>query len=231
MKKIFKNYVVIWMIAVIIFNILCFVTPNEIPGYYKINATFWVVYILIMIAFAGQLYCANIAFKAENAKKLFYNMPLITISYAGLAVMLIVGGLCMAIPDLPAWLGAILCILVLGFTAISVTKAATAADIVQDTDSRIEADTLFIKSLTADAESLISKAKTEEAAKACKKVYEAIRYSDPMSNPALAGLESQIAIKFSEFSKAVENGEDIGNLGGEVITLVDDRNKKCKLMK
>ena len=143
MKKIFKNYVVIWMIAVIIFNILCFVTPNEIPGYYKINATFWVVYILIMIAFAGQLYCANIAFKAENAKKLFYNMPLITISYAGLAVMLIVGGLCMAVPDLPAWLGAILCILVLGFTAISVTKAATAADIVQDTDTKIIASSVL----------------------------------------------------------------------------------------
>ena len=231
MKKIFKNYVVIWVIAVIIFNILCFVTPNEIPGYYKINATFWVVYILIMIAFAGQLYCANIAFKAENAKKLFYNMPLITVSYAGLAVMLTVGGLCMALPDLPAWLGAILCLMILGFTAISVTKAAAAADIVQDADSRIKADTLFIKSLTADAESLISKAKTEEAISACKKVYEAIRYSDPMSNPALAGLESQIAIKFSEFSKAVENGDDTGILVDEIITLVGDRNKKCKLLK
>lgn len=231
MKKIFKNYVVIWMIAVIIFNILCFVTPNEIPGYYKINATFWGVYILIMIAFAGQLYCANIAFKAENAKKLFYNMPLVTVSYAGLAVMLIVGGLCMALPDLPAWLGAILCLLVLGFTALSVTKAATAADIVQDTDTKIKSDTLFIKSLTADAESLISKAKTEEASKACKKVYEAIRYSDPMSNPALAGLESQIAIKFSEFSKAVENGDDAGKSADGLIILIEDRNRKCKMLK
>ncbi len=233
MKKIFKNYVVIWLIAVVIFNILCFVTPNEIPGYYKINATFWVVYILIMIAFAGQLYCANIAFKAENAKKLFYNMPLITISYAGLAVMLIVGGLCMAIPNLPSWVGIIVCVITLGFTAIAVIKASAAADIVERLDEKVKVQTSFIKTMTAEAENLMSRVSNPEAKAVCKKVYEALRYSDPMSNEALSVIEAKITVKMDELSAAV-NADDAMKtkiVADELVMLAGERNKKVKVLK
>lgn len=63
--------------------------------------------------------------------------------------------------------------------------------------------------------------------------YEAIRYSDPMSNEALSSVESQIAIKFNEFSNAVieDNKPTAKAIGNELIILVNDRNTKCKLSK
>ena len=119
-----------------------------------------------------------------------------------------------------------------GFGAISVIKAKAAADIVSDTDDKIKTQTLFIKSLTVDAEGLISRAKSEAVKAECKKVYEAIRYSDPMSSDALTGIESQITLKFNEFSNAVTSGTDnIETLANEVVILVGDRNKKCILLK
>jgi hypothetical protein len=79
----------------------------------------------------------------------------------------------------------------------------------------------------------MASAKTEEIKATCRKVYEAIRYSDPMSNDALAAVEWQITIKFTELSEAVKanDGDRVSELANDVVILVGDRNKKCKLLK
>ena len=66
-----------------------------------------------------------------------------------------------------------------------------------------------------------------------KKVYEAIRYSDPMSNDALASVENQISTKLSELSDAVKADDftSVTEIAKEVVILIGDRNKKCKEMK
>ena len=111
-------------------------------------------YIAITVAFVAQLVCAFFAFKEKNLTKLFYNISLIKISYTGLIVMLIAGTLCIAIPNLPNWIGIIVCALVLLFNAISLIKASAAAHIVAGVDQKIAVETAFIKGLTAQAESL-----------------------------------------------------------------------------
>ena len=100
-------------------------------------------------------------------------------------------------------------------------------------DQKVKTQTFFIRSLTADAESLISRAANEEVKTACKKVYEAVRYSDPMSSDALAAIESQITLKFAALSEAASAGdaEKTKVLADEMIILVGDRNNKCKLLK
>lgn len=233
MNKNFKYYLSGWAILLVLFNVIVFVAPSEIAGMNKLGGAFWSGYIFIIFAFFGQLVCAYVALKAENLKKLFYNIPLVSVSWTGLVLTLIFGTLCMVIPNLPNWVGIILCFIVLGFTAISVVKAKLAADLVESVDDKIEAQTFFIKSLTIDAESLIARAKNDNIKAECKKVYEAIRYSDPMSNDALSSVESEITIKFAKFSDAVaeDNKENVTEFASEIIILLGDRNKKCKLLK
>lgn len=233
MNKNFKSYALIWVILLALFNVVAFVTPAEMAGMSKFGGAFWSGYIFITLAFIGQLACAYIAFKAENLKKLFYNLPLISISWTGLIVTVIVGALCMAIPGVPNWVGIILCFAVLAFTAISVVKASIAADIVEKKDEEIKVKTFFIKSLTVDAEGLMARAKSEAVKTECKKVYEAVRFSDPMSNDALASVESSITLKFAELADAVaaDDVHKVANTANEVVILVNDRNKKCRLLK
>lgn len=71
MKKTFSYYSICWLIALAVFNVITFVTPNEIAGVSKFTGAFWTGYIFITLAFIGQLGCAYKAFKAENLKKLF----------------------------------------------------------------------------------------------------------------------------------------------------------------
>ena len=232
MNKKFKYYAIVWAILLAVFNVICFVTPGEAAGMSKFGGAFWAGYIFITIAFIGQLVCAYIALKTDDKTKLFYNIPIIRVSYTGLILTLVFGALCMAIPNLPNWVGIIVCLLVLAFTAIAVIKAKAAADVVENIDAKVKAKTIFVKTLTVDAENLFARATTPEAKDACKKVFEAVRYSDPISNDALAGIESQITLKFNEFSNAVtSNADTISTLADELVILIGDRNKKCKLLK
>lgn len=231
MKRNFKFYLALWAVMLVLFNVIAFVSPGWI-GQEKYTSSFWTGYVCITAAFIGQLACAYTAFKAENLNKLFYNIPLITISFTGLIVSFIAGGLCMLISPLPYWIGVIICAIVLAFTVLSVIKASLAADVVSDVDEKVKGRTLFVKSLTVDAEILMTQARSEQTKAICKKVYESIRYSDPMSSDALASIESQITIRFHALSEAVKNDADaVSAIADEVILLVGERNKKCKLMK
>lgn len=231
MNKKFKYYAIIWAILLAVFNVICFVTPSEAAGMSKFGGAFWSGYIFITLAFIGQLVCAYMAFKADSLKKLFYNLPIITISYTGLILTIIFGALCMAIPNLPNWAGIIVCLLVLAFTAIAVIKAKAASDVVENVDNKVKAQTLFVKSLTVDADSLLSHATTPAAKDACKKVYEALRYSDPMSSEALGEAEAELAEKYKSFEAAVNADQNISDAAGSLLETLAKRNRMCKLLK
>ncbi len=226
MKKIFRAYVGVWAICLVLFNAVSFIVPNEMKH------NFWVGYVSITLAFFGQLFCANKAFQSGNAQKFFYNFPFISGSFIGTLIMLIIGGLTMAISQIPVWVGVILCLAVFAFTAIAVINTSVASKTVSETDEKNKVKTEFIKMLTADAQALMTKAASEDVREITKKVYETVRYSDPMGNDALSTIEAQITARFEAFENAVcENSEKAILLGKELILLLEDRNRKCQLLK
>ena len=232
MKKVFKFYSVIWAVLLALFNVISFVSVGW-AGISKYTPSFWIGYAFITLSFIGQIVCAYFALKDNDIKKTFYNVSLIAASYTGLILSFVFGGLCMIISLLPYWVGILLCAIVLGINVIAIIKASAVVDIVSSIDEKAKESTFFIKSLTVDAESLMSRAKSETIKAECKKVYEAVRYSDPMSNGALVSIESEITIKFSNFSDAVVSDKFniVSECATELVILIDERNKKCKLLK
>lgn len=233
MKKYFKYYGICWAIALVVFNVITFVAANETVGLSSIGSSFWVSYAFITIAFIGNLICSLLFFKEENTGKVFLNIPIINLAYSALIISLIVGAVAMAVPQIPYLIGVIVDVFVLAFYAIAIVKASAAANIVNDVEQKVKAQTFFIKVLTVDADSLMARAKSDEMKAETKKVYEAIRYSNPMSNDALASIENQIQNEFNAFADAVKNNDiDLAkSSSNELVILINDRNKKCKLLK
>ena len=230
MTKAFKTYLIIWTIVFTIFNILTFASPTRIN---IIKGSFWVGYIFIILAFLVQLYCSYIALKEQNYKKMFYNMSLILISYIAIFCIMIVGTACMVIPIFPIWLSIIACVMVTGIFAISIVTTCFAINVVSDIDNEIQTKTYTIKKITADAEHLISIANNEEIRNICKKVYETLRYSDPMNNINLSEVSQQIQNEFKTFELSVnENDVEMSKrVSNELLNLIDKRNKQCALLK
>ena len=232
MKKTFKQYTILWMILLAAYNIIVFAV-RPIAGFVRLyDARFWISWGCVILAFLIQLLLARKAFQNESKECFFLNIPLITVSYAALIVMIVAASVLMLIPDCHAWIAIIVCAVICAFSGLAVVKAGIAADEVATVDEKIKGSTLFIKSFTVDAENLMAQARSEQAKAACKKVSEAIRYSDPMSHDALASIESQITIRFHALTEAVKNDSDaVTTIAEEVILLVGERNKKCKVMK
>lgn len=227
MKKNFKYYIITWLISVAVFNIISFIAPIIRVG------LFWVGYAMITVMFIIQLACSLMFFKQNNKEKIFLNIPIITISYAALVVSVIVGLVFMAITGVSFWLAIIIASLVTGFYLIAIISVKTATGSIENTNEKVNLQTLFVKSLNVEAQTLAQKAYNDDIRFIIDRVCEAVRYSDPVSNESLADCESKITLKFKEFEKSVveHNTELAEKISNELISLINERNQKCKLMK
>lgn len=226
-------YFICWIAVLVLFNVVIFITPDEIAGLSKFVNGFWVGYGFAIAAFAGQLLCSWFAFRESDSRKFFYNISLIIISYTALIISVIISIVVMVIPQIPAWIVAITCSVILVFNIIAVVKAKAAAETVAGIDEKVTHHTAFIRGLTADADIIVLRASTPTLKKLAKKVYEALRYSDPVSSSQLSSVENEISEKFAEFSIAISNADDeAANVAAEAImVLIAERAEKCKSLK
>ena len=232
MRKSFKLYAAIWGLMLVLFNVAAIVAPGW-PTLEKTTPSFWIGYAFINAAFIGQMICAAISFKDDSADKVFYNVSLFKVSYAGLISTAVVGLICMVISPLPYWVSGIVCSLVLMVNAVAVVKVKIAVNLVTEVDEKIEVSTRFIYDMRVEGKSLYERTKEPEAKAVCKKVYEAIRFSDPMSTLELMTIENDIKSSFDSFEKAVlESKKDlIHSESQNLLALVSERNNLCKRMK
>lgn len=229
MNKVTKIYTVVWSIVLVVFNVIVFITPNLARHF----SAFWIGYAFIIAAYIGHLICTRYALKDDEEHRLFYGVPIILVSYIGLAIMLIAGGMGMVIPGFSWWLSVILCVATLGFLALAIVIAGSAGAIVFGINRKVKTATHTFRNLTADADHLRLEAKTDELKAIAKKVYEAIRYSDVMSNHMLYEINERVLLQFEALADAIheEDLELSTELAAELLNLIDERNKKCKLLK
>ena len=232
MKKTFSLYLVAWILLVALFNLFAFSIPAT-PINDKFTVSFWFGYGLITLTLVCQLICAAFALKDGNAKKTFYNISLMRTSYTGLIFSIVVGSTCMILSFIPYWLGAVICAVMFILNVFSLIKADVAITEVERIDEKIKTHTFFIKSLTIDAETLMATAKDDDIKAECRKVAEALRYSDPMSSDALSSAESAITLKFANLRSSVQANDKEKAVSDvrDLLILIEDRNKKCKLLK
>ena len=235
MKKMFGLYAGLWAFFLVLFNVVSIVAPFLQHGYGNFVWTwqFYVKLVLVNIAFFGHLACSIVAFLNKNANKRFLSMPLFAFSLVGLGVIVFFAIVSRYIPIPSTLLDGVVCIAVAVITLVALFKAKMAAVLVNEVEEKVAEKTAFIKSITADAEILVSSAPSDELRAECKKVYEALRYSDPMSNDGLKSVEDLIGERFSELSSAVKANEieNSANLADEIVALVDSRNKRCRSLK
>ena len=233
MSKISRNYMIIWAVMLALFNLIVFIAPGW-KGLAKYTGAFWVAYAVTTLVFVINLLVTLWAFKdsEKSREKLFLNIPIIRISYFSLVVTIVVGAFCMLNSLLPTWVACVLMGVLMLIYVFSAVKANMAAEVVYETSQKIQADTNVIKLLRADADSLVTKA-TPATRDICSKIADALKYSDPVSNDTCAPVEIEMRAKFDEFAAAVKVGEDdkAGALGNELLDLIDERNKKCRVGK
>ena len=201
---------------------------------FDITATLFIAYFFSMIALA--MFCFANLHMLQNDK----TFPLL-VAFPKLIWIYFTSQLAVSIVFLlrenfmlggafPVGLFAAIHLGLLAFFAIMLILLKGGTTVIAQKDAEIKQKTQTLQLMRLDVESIL--AKHPEHAKPLKQVIDAIRYSDPMSNPAVAPYEEQI--HRSILSMSGLDGNDPANIPQiceSLLKQISERNSRVKFMK
>ena len=220
--------VIVYLAIFFAYNLLVFLCfKNYTP-------VFWISYVFMILAFLIHVGCTFSIGKSLNVKAAFFGIPLFSFSIYFVCAELFCSFVFMLFKDVVSIKIAIVvqALLLLVFIVIAVVSIMT-RDVVADVDKKIKENVGNIKGLNVDVEMLIQRCKDAETTGALNKLSETIKYSDPMSNSAVATQDQMIMQYMPELRMAFDSGDyvKVRNLCETLQLLFVERNKKLMATK
>lgn len=216
-----KGYAILGILLVLT-SVIAFVVPTEK------TSTFWIAYVFTVVSFAAQILTWKTALgRDETIKGKFLGFPVVLISSIYLIVQLIVFAVFLIVPTFPAWSAVTICSLILGIFAVCMISGDIGRSEVEQIDAKTKSKVFYIRELQTNVEIITAAEKEDATKKELEKLLEKIRFSDPISDKQLTELETQIAGKVDELKMSDNKLKIISELN----LLLDERNRKCRLLK
>lgn len=225
MKKDTVRGIVVAAVLLAIYNLIAFVVP------FAHTAAFWISYGFTLAAFlvvAASIYIAFI--KNPDAKSRFYGFPIARIGVLYGTAQLIASLVVMALAQwTPWWIPTVVYAIGMGVAVIGLVSAEAIVDEIQTQDMKRKDNTDMMRAL----QSKVSQIASQTTDAAIKALAEEIRYSDPVSNAAIADAEADLAAAVDQLQAAFVDGDDeaVAQLCRKSMALLTERNRLSKLNK
>ena len=229
MKKSNVRFGIVIAILLIIYNLLVFVIPFEQ------NGVFWLSYGFTLDAFVVASVACVIAFRSgEGITSKFYGFPVAKVGVIYLAIQVVLCFVFMTLSQhTPVWLGVLIYAIALGAAIIGLVVTDTVRDHIQDQDVKLSNSVSTIRAAQSKVYQMMTLCDDPNAIMAVKKFAEELRYSDPVSGPALAEAEADLSAAIDNLQQAIADGDNVAILAlckqGQL--LLAERNRLCKLNK
>lgn len=219
-----KSIMLIIAVLFVVFNVIAFAIPTQ-P-----SIGFWISYAFTVIAFAITLFIWFRFFKTnERIKSKFINLPILNICTYYIIVQIIAFLIFKFAYTLPAWMSIIVNVVILGIAIILLISVDKSADYIEAVGEKARGKVVFIQSLKAEIEGIAERVKDDSVREKIDALAEAIRFSDPMSDPSLEDSEKAISDKIIALKNAEE--KDMESLIADINMLINERNRECKMLK
>lgn len=216
-----KGYVILGILFALV-SIIAFAVPTAK------TTTFWIAYVFTAAAFAAQIGIWKTALgKEETLKSKFLGFSVVHIGIVYAVIQVIAFAVFMFVPTLPTWSAIVVCSVIAGVSAVCMISADAGRNEIERVEAKVQKKVFYIRELQADVELLTDNESDVAVKTALTQLTEKIRFSDPMSNEQLADWENKISTKIAELKTATDKVEIITELN----SLLDERNKKCKILK
>lgn len=216
-----KGYVILGIMFVLI-TIISIAVPSVK------NAAFWVSYAFTVIAFAAQIIIWKVAFRSDEAlKSKFMGFPIVNIGIIYLVIQIILLIIFQSFQTLPVWAAVIICAAVAGVSAFCMICSSVGRNEIERVSAKVQGKVFFVKQLQVEIEVLANSETDIVIKSALMQLAEKVRFSDPVSDERLTDLEKQIIEKAAELKKGISMMKIIN----EISLLLDERNRKIKILK
>ena len=219
-KNSIKGHVILGILFALI-SIIAFAVPTTK------TATFWITYVFTAAAFAAQSLIWNKALGKETLKSKFLGFSVVHIGIVYTIIQTVAFAVFMVVPTLHTWIAIVVCSIIAGISVVCMIAADVGRNEIECVEAKVQKKVFYIRELQADVELLADAEMDTDTKAALTQLAEKIRFSDPMSSEHLADLEKQISTKVAELQTA-SNKLEIATV---LHSLLDERNKKCKIFK
>lgn len=226
-----KMLAAILAIAFIAYNVTLF----TICGFTEHTAVFWISWLFMLAAFAAMTVSGVILGKRGLfLRDWLFGFPIVRHSTVYLIAELLASILFILFEDaVRPGLAFGLQFLLLCIYGVCAVSCFLSKETIDDVHTRVSDKTRFIRLLCADAEMLVEKCPDPDTKEECRRLAEAIRYSDPMSSEALFELEKELSLTVSKCDSAIGEGDFAAarELCARAALQLTERNRKCKALK
>lgn len=192
------------------------------------TVTFWIAYIFTVVAFAIQIIVWKTTLgKEKTLKSKFLKIPIIHISIVYLVIQISALLVFVFNPRFPTWSAIIVCCIITGVSILCMVATDIGVNEIGNNDKKVEKKISFIKKMLIDTEIIANNENDIDIKSDLLKLVEKIRFSDPVSNEQLSEIEDKISLKIAELTMSQNKQAAIM----EINSLLDERNKKCKIFK
>lgn len=229
MNKRIKSMILIYAIIFIAECVLFLAIPFPKTG------AAWVEFAFTLIAICAGCGISWHAFKNEGLKNKIYGFPMFRIGFIYMIVQLIVGWIiaiigCFTI--VPIWIALVASVVILAFSLIGVIGTDNARDIITEQQEQTRASVKQMKRFRLDIQYIVDICADKELKKPLEKLAESFKYSDPVTNEELSGIENNLQREVKNLAALVNTDtEQARKKVEEVSVLLADRNRRCKELK
>ena len=224
-----KKDTIRWILGLSVLFVLYILVAFLLPFVH--TATYWVSFIFTLVAFAVVAASMYIAFvRNPDAKSRFYGFPIAKISASYGIVQLVAGILFMALAKVvPTWVAILVYAIALGVAVIGLISADAVVSEIHAQDVKLKKDVSLMRSLQSKVNQIAAQSENADV----KALADEFRYSDPVSNDAIADAEADLAAAVDELQSAYVDGdsEAVAKLCRKASALLAERNRLCKLNK
>ena len=204
-----------------------------ICGFDGHGGAFWVSYAFMMISFA-TLAVSGFVLKGRTLqpKDWLLGYPVIKHCAIYLALELLASIIFIALDYIDcSWIIAFsVQIILLAVHLIFIISCFMAKETIENIEEKVKQKTSSMQLLKIDVEMIVESSADADVKSAFAKLSEQIRYSDPMSNEALAEIEGQITVAVTQ-AKQMTDKEELLRACKQISLLLSERNKKFKVLK
>lgn len=217
----------IYVILLGVFNLLVFtIFKNH-------TSVFWISYTFMTLAFAVQIISMFLSFRTADVETAFFGIPLASFSVYYLCAELVIGAIFMIFQQAGFTLALVIQVVVLAIFLVVAIISLMARDTVREIGNNIKEKVADLRSVLIDVEMMRDGCGDPELKERLRKLSETIKYSDPMSNAAVADVEQRIKRQVSELRVYLDNNQlaDAAQACKELELLYAERNKKLAMSK
>ncbi len=225
MKKDTMREIVGLAILLVLYCLVVFLVP------FAHTTVFWISFGFTLVAFfvtAVTLYSAVV--KHSDAKSKFYGFPIAKIGVVYGIAQTVVSLLFMALGQwLLVWVAILVYAIGLGATLLGLIGMDAMVDQIHAQDQKLKKDVTRMRALQSRLNQMASLCDVPEL----KQLADDIRYSDPVSSPALVQVENDLAAAVNDLESAVVENDSaiVAPLCRKASAILAERNRLCKLNK